>query len=105
MDGRLAADLRSDGRIYLLLPACGNHEAGGNTTVYNLLDTTSNNYYALTFGGDPLRYYVLNSESSEHTENMDGKRSEQHGRCHAFDGGISQPMRLHHDAKGMGAGI
>ena len=49
----------------------------GNDTIYNLFDTTDNNYYALTFGGDLLRYYVLNSESSESTQKtwMD-KRSE-----------------------------
>jgi len=55
--------ISADGRIYPILPHLGNHEAGGIATVYELFDTPINaEYYALSFGGNLLRYYVLNSE-------------------------------------------
>ncbi|MEM7146240.1 MAG: DNRLRE domain-containing protein [Verrucomicrobiota bacterium] len=56
--------ITADGRIIPLLPHRGNHE-DNNDTVYNLFDTTAVNYYALSFGGSLLRYYVLNSETTQ----------------------------------------
>ena len=97
----------SDGRIYPLLPHRGNHEAGGNTTVYNLFDTTPDNYYALTVGGNLLRYYVLNSESGESTQ-ADWLENDlnSNGGMNAFThlmAGYHKPMRPHTSAKPEGS--
>ena len=51
-----------DGRIFPLLPHLGNHESGGTETIYQLFDTPPGDYYALSFGGNLLRYYALNTE-------------------------------------------
>jgi hypothetical protein len=53
----------SDGRMFPIIPARGNHEDGSD--VYNLFDTpNANSYYALTFGNNLIRTYTLNSEIS-----------------------------------------
>ncbi len=54
----------SNGRMFPIIPARGNHENTNN--IYNLFNTTSNSdaYYALTFGNDLFRIYTLNSEIS-----------------------------------------
>ena len=96
----------SDGRIYPLLPHRGNHESGGNSTIYNLFDTTSDNYYALTFGGNLLRYYVLNSESGESTQAtwMQGDLDlpSNTGITHLM-AGYHKPMRPHKTGKPDGS--
>jgi hypothetical protein len=71
--------ISSDGRMYPLLPHRGNHESGGNSTLYELFDITSNNYYAVSFGGNLLRYYVLNSETTS-----------QRGELYTFECQLSQ---------------
>lgn len=56
--------ISQDGRMYPIVATRGNHE-GSNSTIYNLFDTPSSNaYYALTFGGDLIRTYTLNTEMS-----------------------------------------
>lgn len=51
----------SDGRLFPIVPARGNHEAS-NASIVELFDLTNKDiYYALTFGGDLLRLYTLNS--------------------------------------------
>ena len=97
----------ADGRMYPLLPHRGNHEnQDGNGTIYNLFDTTEGNYYALSFGGDLLRFYVLNSESDETgqatwmLEDLDAN-----GGAEAFThlmAGYHKPMRPHTKGKGEG---
>jgi len=53
--------ISSDGRIYPLLIAQGNHETADD--VFNLFNTPGSEiYYALNFGGDLLRWYTLNTE-------------------------------------------
>lgn len=52
-----------DGRIFPILPHRGNHETS-NKSVYEIFDTTPDNYYALSIAGDLMRFYVLNSEIS-----------------------------------------
>ena len=93
-----------DGRIYPLLPHRGNHESGGNSTIYNLFDTTPDNYYALTFGGSLMRYYVLNSESGESSQAtwMAGDLSSNPGVTHLI-AGYHRPMRPHVSAKANGS--
>ena len=52
----------SDGRIFPIVPARGNHEAS-NSTLVNCFDVPNPNvYYALTLGGDLLRIYTLNTQ-------------------------------------------
>lgn len=51
----------SDGRLFPIIPARGNHEAS-NRTLVDLFDVKSPDiYYALTLGGNLLRIYTLNS--------------------------------------------
>ena len=51
----------SDGRIFPIVTARGNHERE-NASITELFDVPSANvYYALTFGGDLFRLYTLNS--------------------------------------------
>ncbi len=54
----------SDGRMIPIVAARGNHE-GSNNSIYHLFDVPSANvYYALTFGGNLIRCYTLNTEIS-----------------------------------------
>ena len=54
----------SDGRMIPIIPARGNHESSNNN-IYHLFDTPSKKiYYALTFGGNLIRAYTLNTEIS-----------------------------------------
>lgn len=55
--------ISSDGRITPIVAARGNHERS-NESISRLFSTNSGVYYALSFGGDLLRAYTLNSESS-----------------------------------------
>ncbi|MEX0323969.1 MAG: fibronectin type III domain-containing protein [Puniceicoccaceae bacterium] len=95
-----------DGRVYPVLPHRGNHETGGNTTVYNLFDTTTTNYYGITFGGSLLRYYVLNSESNETTQTSWLQTDlDANGGKDAFThlmAGYHKPMRPHYSSKSEG---
>jgi hypothetical protein len=55
-----------DGRMYPVLWERGNHELSSGT-VYDLFDvpsTSSDEYYAITVGGDFVRFYTLNTEIS-----------------------------------------
>ncbi|TXF90569.1 metallophosphoesterase family protein [Neolewinella aurantiaca] len=53
--------ISSDGRLTPIVPARGNHERA-NSSIYNLFDTPHQEvYYALSFGGNLLRTYTLNS--------------------------------------------
>ena len=101
------ATISPDGRIYPLLPHRGNHETGGNSTVYNLFDTTESNYYALSFNAGLARFYVLNSETPEGGEQ--GKFLEQDlahnaARHRHLMAGYHKPMRPHTSAKKEGTG-
>ncbi|TCP22097.1 putative secreted protein (Por secretion system target) [Tenacibaculum skagerrakense] len=56
--------IASDGRMFPIIAARGNHE-GSNNSIYNLFDTPSSNiYYAITFGNNLVRTYTLNTEIS-----------------------------------------
>ena len=56
--------IHSDGRIIPIVATRGNHE-GSNDVVYNLFDVPSPDvYYAITFGGNLIRAYTLNTEMS-----------------------------------------
>ena len=52
----------SDGRVFPIIPARGNHEAK-NATLVNCFDVPSPDvYYALTLGGNLFRIYTLNTQ-------------------------------------------
>lgn len=52
----------SDGRMFPIIPARGNHE-GSNNSIYNLFNTPSTDiYYNITFGNNLYTIYTLNSE-------------------------------------------
>ncbi|MGB0974108.1 MAG: fibronectin type III domain-containing protein [Flavobacteriaceae bacterium] len=56
--------IASDGRMFPIIPARGNHE-GSNNSVYHLFNTPSTDiYYSLTFGTNLYTIYTLNSEIS-----------------------------------------
>ncbi len=56
--------IASDGRMFPIIPARGNHEDVADT-IYNLFDTpNTDSYYAITFGNDLIRAYTLNTEIS-----------------------------------------
>lgn len=56
--------IASDGRMFPIIAARGNHE-GSNNSIYNLFDTPSSSvYYAITFGNNLVRAYTLNTEIS-----------------------------------------
>lgn len=55
--------ISSDGRMYPIIPARGNHE-DSNEILEKLFDTNSEVYYAISFSGDLFRIYSLNSEAS-----------------------------------------
>ncbi|WP_442265822.1 fibronectin type III domain-containing protein [Tenacibaculum sp. ZS6-P6] len=56
--------IASDGRMFPIITARGNHE-DSNNSIYNLFDTPSSNiYYAITFGNNLVRTYTLNTEIS-----------------------------------------
>lgn len=95
------------GRMYPILPHRGNHETGGNPTIYNLFDTTETNFYSINFGGNLLRYYVLNSESAEETQ-TDWLQADLDaaGGNDAFVhlcAGYHKPMRPHTSSKSEGS--
>lgn len=54
----------TDGRMIPIVAARGNHE-GSNSDIVNLFDVPSSSvYYALNFGGNLIRSYTLNTETS-----------------------------------------
>ena len=54
----------SDGRMFPIVAARGNHE-DSNNSIYNLFDVPSSSvYYAITFGDNLVRTYTLNTEIS-----------------------------------------
>ncbi|WP_299442936.1 fibronectin type III domain-containing protein [uncultured Aquimarina sp.] len=56
--------IASDGRMFPIVAARGNHE-GSNNSIYNLFDVPSSSvYYAITFGDNLVRTYTLNTEIS-----------------------------------------
>ncbi len=56
--------IASDGRMFPIIAARGNHE-DSNNSIYNLFDVPSSSiYYAITFGNNLVRTYTLNTEIS-----------------------------------------
>ncbi|MDH7447125.1 InlB B-repeat-containing protein [Aquimarina sp. 2201CG14-23] len=56
--------IASDGRMFPIVAARGNHE-DSNNSIYHLFDVPSSSvYYAITFGDNLIRTYTLNTEIS-----------------------------------------
>lgn len=56
--------IASDGRMFPIIPARGNHE-DDTDGIYKLFDTpNTDSYYAITFGDNLIRAYTLNTEIS-----------------------------------------
>ncbi|AXT50623.1 T9SS C-terminal target domain-containing protein [Aquimarina sp. BL5] len=56
--------IASDGRMFPIIAARGNHE-DSNNSIYHLFDAPSSSvYYAITFGDNLVRTYTLNTEIS-----------------------------------------
>ncbi|MEL7001217.1 MAG: T9SS type A sorting domain-containing protein [Bacteroidota bacterium] len=95
----------SDGRMIPIVAARGNHE-GSNSSIYNLFDTPSSSvYYALTFGGDLIRSYTLNTEMS-----ISGSQTNWLNSDLAANSGVKwkmaqyhKPMRPHVSSKSEGS--
>lgn len=99
--------IAADGRVTPIVPHRGNHESRGNATLVELFDAPSNNFYALSFGGNLLRYYVLNSESGESTQtSLVQNDLNAEGGAGAFThlmAGYHKPMRPHTAGKSEGS--
>lgn len=54
--------ISSDGQLFPIIPARGNHE--DSDVVYNLFDTTPEEYYAITFGENLMHVMTLNTNIS-----------------------------------------
>lgn len=102
-----------DNKITPIVAAMGNHEASpfgcpdcGNMVVYNLFDTPHPDaYYALSFGGNLLRLYTLNTEMAiagnqtdwlnKDLDSLDLKTYWKMAQYH-------KPIRPHHSSKSDG---
>lgn len=91
----------SDGRIFPIIPARGNHEAS-NDALVNCFDVSSPNvYYALTMGGNLLRIYTLNTQIPGGGEQRDwlGRDLQGHQNITWRFAQYHQAMRPHNAAK------
>lgn len=99
--------IREDGRVTPIVPHRGNHESGGNQTIYHLFDTTPDNFYAFSVGGRLFRYYVLNSEMPEGGVQAEWLKKDLEvnaAKVRHLTAGYHKPMRPHVRAKSEGTG-
>ncbi|MCO6162687.1 fibronectin type III domain-containing protein [Flavobacterium sp. NRK F7] len=98
--------IASDGRMFPIIPARGNHE--GASTIYNLFDTpTSDSYYAITFGANLIRMYSLNSEISVTGNQNTWLNNDLQNHTNVIWKGAQyhKPMRPHNAAKSEGTSV
>ncbi|NNC88216.1 MAG: hypothetical protein HKN82_07125 [Akkermansiaceae bacterium] len=95
-----------DGRMTPVVAARGNHEFS-NSSIVNLFDVPQSSvYYALTFGGNLLRSYTLNSEIVEGGSQaswLDGDLAANSGVTWKM-AQYHKPMRPHTSGKSEGTG-
>lgn len=71
-----------DNKIIPIVAARGNHETAGS--IFNLFDIPTNSeYYALSFNGNLMRFYTLNSEASVTTQGP-WLEADLKGNCDVF---------------------
>lgn len=94
----------SNGRMFPIVPARGNHENTNN--VYNLFNTTSDSdsYYALTFGDNLYRIYTLNSEISVSGNQLTWLQNDLEANTNIIwkSAQYHKPMRPHYTGKSEG---
>lgn len=94
-----------DGRMYPIVAARGNHE-WVNDDVYEIFDTPHPDvYYALTFGGNLLRAYTLNSEIAIGGAQTNWLQNDLMANQNTVEWKIAQyhrPMRPHVSSKSEG---
>jgi hypothetical protein len=91
----------SDGRIFPIIAARGNHEAS-NDALVNCFDVPNPDvYYALTLGGNLLRVYTLNTQIPGGGEQRDwlGRDLQAHQNITWRFAQYHQAMRPHNSAK------
>lgn len=91
----------SDGRLFPIIVARGNHEASNNVLV-NCFDVPNPDvYYALTLGGDLFRIYTLNTQIPGGGEQRDwlGRDLQAHQHITWRMAQYHQSMRPHNAAK------
>ena len=96
--------IAKDGTILPIVPHRGNHEDRGNSTIFNHFDTTEDNYYALSIGGEMSRFYALNSEMSEKGKQAKWLANDldEHQEVTHLIAGYHKPMRPHVSDKSEG---
>jgi hypothetical protein len=96
--------IASDGRMFPVIAARGNHESS-NAIIENLFDVPSSNvYYALTLGGSLVRAYTLNTEitiSGSQTTWLSGDLSANNNVTWKI-AQYHKPMRPHEAGKAEG---
>lgn len=93
----------SDGRMIPIIPARGNHERLANT-LKNLFNVPE--YYAVTFGGNLLRLYCLNTEVSISGNQTDWLEEDLRQNCEVKwrSAQYHKPIRPHVTRKSEGRG-
>ncbi|MBQ4822372.1 fibronectin type III domain-containing protein [Aquimarina sp. MMG016] len=96
--------IASDGRMFPIIAARGNHE-DSNNSIYNLFDVPSSSvYYAITFGNNLVRTYTLNTEISISGNQTAWLRNDLNANPNAIwkMAQYHKPMRPHVSSKGEG---
>ncbi len=93
----------TDGRMIPIIPARGNHEYSSQT-IKNLFNTTSDAYYAITFGGNLVRAYTLNTEIAINGNQTSWLEEDLADNCGVLwrMAQYHKPMRPHVASKGEG---
>ena len=95
--------IASDGRMFPIVPAVGNHE--GSSVIYELFDTpTSDSYYAMTFGDNLIRAYTLNTNISVSGNQLTWLENDLSNNLDAIwrTAQYHKPMRPHTSSKSEG---
>ena len=96
--------IASDGRMFPIIAARGNHE-DSNNSIYNLFHVPSSSvYYAITFGNNLVRTYTLNTEISISGNQTNWLRSDLSSNSNTIwkVAQYHKPMRPHVSSKREG---
>ncbi|SEE04015.1 Por secretion system C-terminal sorting domain-containing protein [Tenacibaculum sp. MAR_2010_89] len=95
--------IATDGRMFPIIPARGNHE-DSNNSIYNLFNVSSSNvYYDITFGNNLYTIYTLNSEISAGGNQYSWLNQKLNGNSSIWKSAqYHKPMRPHVSSKSEG---
>ena len=95
--------IASDGRMFPIIPARGNHE-DSNNSIYHLFNTPSTNiYYDITFGNNLYTVYTLNSEITAGGSQFSWLNGELNANTSIWKSAqYHKPMRPHVGSKSEG---